>query len=197
MTIGLQSEVYAVTFSPDGRRIVSGSRDNSVRVWDSSTGEVENVLEGHTDWVLSVAFSPDGRRIVSGSYDNSVRVWDTSTGEVENMLERHTNSVSSVAFSLDGRRRIVSGSEDNSVALSNIVLQQPALSYIRQKSVGFPHQHTGWLLLPHGEGYLMFVPPHERLPDAANILTIPYSFTAYVDFTESTLGPQWLDCYSP
>ena len=155
------------------------------------------MLEGHTNLVWSVAFSPDGRRIVSGSYDNSVRVWDTSTGEVENVLERHTNSVSSVAFLPDGRQRIVSGSEDNLMAISNIFLQRPALSYIRQKSVGFQPEHTGWLLSPHEEDYLMFVPPHERLPDASNILTIPYSFTAHVDFTSSTLGPQWLDCYSP
>jgi len=43
----------------------------------------------------------------------------------------------------------------------------------------------------------MFVPLDEQLPDAANILTIPHSFTAYVNFTRSTLGPRWLDCYSP
>jgi WD40 repeat protein len=62
-----------------------------VRVWDSSTGEVQNVLEGHTEFSLSVAFSPDGKRIVSGSKDKSVRVWDSSTGEVQNVLEGHTN----------------------------------------------------------------------------------------------------------
>jgi len=84
---------------------------------------VQNVLEGHTDDVLSVAFSPDGRRIVSGSLDNSVRVWDSLTGEVQNILEGHTNSVWSVAFSPDGRR-IVSGSLDNSV---RVWVNDPAL----------------------------------------------------------------------
>ena len=259
MIIALSGEGYAVAFSPDGRRIVSGSSDKSVRVWDSSTGEVQNVLEGHTDlvqsvafspdgrcivsgssdksvwvWVSStgevqnvleghmysvrsVAFSPDGRYIVSGSKDNSVWVWDLSTGEVQNVLEGHTDSVLSVAFSPDGRR-IVSGSEDksvrvwdssmgevqnvfevHSVGVSDIFFERLAPPYIREKSAIFAHEHehTGWLVSPHGGGYLMFVPLDERLPDAANILTIPCSISAHVNFTTSTLGLRWLDCYSP
>jgi len=69
-----------------------------VWVWDSSTGEVQNVLEGHTNLVRSVAFSPDGRRIVSGSLDNSVRVWDSLAGEAQNVLEGHMNLVWSVVM---------------------------------------------------------------------------------------------------
>ena len=68
--------VTSVSFSPDGSRIVSGSGDNSMRVWDSHTGAELTRLEGHTYWVTSVSFSPDGSRIVSGSYDETVRVWD-------------------------------------------------------------------------------------------------------------------------
>jgi WD40 repeat protein len=71
---GHTNSVLSVAFSPDGRHIVSGSEDKSVWVWDSSIGEVQNVLKGHTNSVLSVAFSPDGRCIVSGSEDNSLWV---------------------------------------------------------------------------------------------------------------------------
>ena len=53
--------------SPDGRRIVSGSFDQTVVVWDLETGKPIHRLTGHQDWVNSVAVSPDGRRIVSGS----------------------------------------------------------------------------------------------------------------------------------
>ncbi|EMD30754.1 hypothetical protein CERSUDRAFT_120326, partial [Gelatoporia subvermispora B] len=68
--IDTATSVGAVTFSPDGTRIVSGSRDNTIRIWDASTGQaLLEPLEGHTDVVSSVAFSPDGTRIVSGSYD--------------------------------------------------------------------------------------------------------------------------------
>jgi len=83
-------------------------------VWDASTGEVLNVLEGHTDDVTSVAFSSDDRRIVSGSGDKSVRVWDASTGETLKVLDGHSSYVRSVAYSSDDRC-IVSGSSDKSV----------------------------------------------------------------------------------
>ena len=63
------SGVNSVMFSQDGSRVVSGSDDDIVRIWNATTGEVEAVLEGHTDIVLSVAFSQDGSRVVSGSQD--------------------------------------------------------------------------------------------------------------------------------
>jgi WD40 repeat protein len=77
---GHTSWVTSVAFSSDGTRIVSGSGDESVRVWDVSTGKVQSVLEGHTDWVSSVAFSSDGTRIVSGSGDESVQISDLQLG---------------------------------------------------------------------------------------------------------------------
>ena len=81
--------VKSVAFSPDGKQIVSGSRDQTVRVWDASTGNNLKVLESHTDSVTSVAFSPNGKQIVSGSYDKSVRVWDASTGNELKVLKGH------------------------------------------------------------------------------------------------------------
>ena len=114
MTIPTDASISSVTFSSDGIRIVSGSSDNSVRVWDASTGAELKVLNGHTGSVLSTAFSSDGTCIVSGSYDKSVRVWDALTGAELKVLNGHTDTVWSTAFSSDGTR-IVSGSSDNSV----------------------------------------------------------------------------------
>ena len=57
--------IYCVAISPDGKRIVSGSADQTVKVWDAATGQEALSLKGHTDGVSSVAFSPDGKRIVS------------------------------------------------------------------------------------------------------------------------------------
>ena len=92
MTLRVKSSVKAVAFSSDGRRIVSGLEDKSVRVWDALTGEELNLLEGHTDLVNSVAFSSDGSHIVSGSSNKSVWVWDASIGEELNLLKGHTHS---------------------------------------------------------------------------------------------------------
>jgi WD40 repeat protein len=59
--------VNAVAFSQDGSRVVSGSDDKTVRIWNATMGEVEAKLKGHTYYVMSIAFSQDGSRIVSGS----------------------------------------------------------------------------------------------------------------------------------
>ncbi|KAF8157273.1 WD40-repeat-containing domain protein [Crassisporium funariophilum] len=194
---GHRNWIISVAFSSDGSRIVSGANNNSVLVWDASTGQGKRVLNGHEHF-YSVAFSSDGSRIVSGygSTNNSIRVWDASTGEEKHVLNGHTGLVSSVAFSSDGGR-IVSGSMDNSVRVWNASKHSVSPRYIRELGMSVHDvQHTGWLLTPGGEGYLMFVPPSERLPDDDNILTFPPSFCAHVDFTDSRVGPAWTTCYS-
>jgi WD40 repeat protein len=62
---------------------LSGTFDCLVRMWNSNTGELKRVLEGHPDAVECVAFSPDGTRVMSGSRDTSVRVWNAATGDME------------------------------------------------------------------------------------------------------------------
>ena len=77
---GHSHDVSAVAYSPDGTKIVSGSGDKTVRVWDAVTGTLINTLQGHSEYVSAVAYSPDGTKIVSGSWDKTVRVWDAVTG---------------------------------------------------------------------------------------------------------------------
>ena len=104
VSLGHTDSVRSVAWSPDGRRALSGSLDNTVRVWEVESGRTLSVLEGHTDRVWSVAWSPDGRRALSGSYDHTVRVWEVESGRTLGVLEGHSNSVFSVAWSPDGRR---------------------------------------------------------------------------------------------
>ena len=61
--------VTSVGFSQDGRRVVSGSNDCTVRIWNVETGREEMKMEGHGNIVTSVGFSQDGRSVVSGSHD--------------------------------------------------------------------------------------------------------------------------------
>jgi serine/threonine protein kinase len=70
---GHKGQVLSVAFSPDSRRIVSGSFDNTLKVWDANTGREVMTLQGHEQPVFSVVFSPDGKRIVSGSAVNSLK----------------------------------------------------------------------------------------------------------------------------
>ena len=102
---GHTSSVLSVAFSPDGRRIVSGSFDDKTLMWDAETGQEMLSLRGHTmTMILSVAFSPDGRRIVSGNLEKTLKVWNAETGQQTLTLKGHTDIVGDVAFSPDGRR---------------------------------------------------------------------------------------------
>merc|ERR1712166_1383984 len=97
--LGHEGEVYSVDYSSDGRFVVSGSYDNTVRIWDVDTGECMKILKGHTDWVNGVSFSPNNQYVVSGSKDKTVRIWDVDTGDCIKTLEGHTNRVIGVSFS--------------------------------------------------------------------------------------------------
>jgi WD40 repeat protein len=79
---GHTESVNSVAFSADGLRIVSGSDDHTVRIWDAVSGLILHTLKGHTDSVRVVAFSADGLRIVSGSGDYTVRIWDAVSGVI-------------------------------------------------------------------------------------------------------------------
>ncbi len=112
---GHKDYVLTVNFAPDGKTIVSGSRDKSVRLWDSQSGKLLRTLTGtRCGPVWSVVFSPDGTKLLSGSSDKAVRVWATQSGEEKMILKGHTNVVSSVVFSPDGAT-IASGSWDHTV----------------------------------------------------------------------------------
>jgi len=108
--------VCSAAYSPDGKRIVTTSRDRTVRVWDARTGIELAVLSGHDDLVNSAVFSPDGNRIVSASEDKTARIWDAHTGAQLIVLAGHRDRVYSAAFSPDGRL-IVSASEDRTARI--------------------------------------------------------------------------------
>jgi WD40 repeat protein len=142
---GLKGEhskrLYSVALSPDGRLALTGSDDNTARLWDLATGKEIRRLEGYSHpaepipddtkladldavrerlapykRIYSLAFSPDGRWALTGSEDKTARLWEVATGKEIGRLEGHLGSVLSVAFSPDGRLAFT-GSDDNTVRL--------------------------------------------------------------------------------
>ena len=120
---GHTSYVYGVSFSPDGKMLASASYDNTVKLWNTATGQVIKTLTGHTNYVWGVSFSPDGKMLASASYDNTVKLWNTATGQVIKTLIGHTSAVHGVSFSPDGKM-LASASGDNTVKLWNTTTGQ-------------------------------------------------------------------------
>jgi PAS domain-containing protein len=109
---GRSRTVHGVAVSLDGRRIVAGFRNHTLKVWDLETGHELRTLEGHSSGVTSVALTPDGRLAVSASSDRTLKVWDLEAGRELRTLEGHSGSVDGVAVTPDGLRAVSASSDD-------------------------------------------------------------------------------------
>src|SRR5262249_26260940 len=95
---------FDVNFSPDGTKLASGGRDQTVKIWDAAAGIALHVLRGKHSWVTHLAFAPDGTWLASG--DNFIRnghyfgktcVWDVGKGELVALLEGQSGAIDSLA----------------------------------------------------------------------------------------------------
>ncbi len=129
-----KGRVLSIAFSPDGKILASGSRDNTIRLWDATTGQIKNILTDHRDDVNSVTFTPDGSTLLSGSKDQTIRVWDVTTGLQKEVLTGHGASIYGIALSPDGST-LMSGSNDNAIYFSDVATGE-RLKILRESATG-------------------------------------------------------------
>lgn len=114
---GHTGEVSSAVFSPDSKRIVTSSSDQTARVWDVERGQPLLILAGFTTTVWSAIFSPDGKRIATTTYGNQqAQLWDAARGQRLLTLAGHTDEVWSTVFSDDGAH-LLTLSLDNTVCV--------------------------------------------------------------------------------
>lgn len=133
--------IDALAVLPDGR-VVSGSNDKTLRVWETGSGQLVKTLAGHTGAVNALAVLPDGR-VVSGSDDTTLRIWDVGLGETVRTLEGHTDWVNSLAVLPEGR--VVSGSRDATLRVWDMDLGETVRTF-----EGHRNGVTALTVLPEG-----------------------------------------------
>ncbi len=108
--------VRCLSFTPDGTKLVSGSFDKTIKLWELATGTVIHTLQDHLKGVFALAVSADGKLLASGSWDELIKLWNLETGTLIENLTQHQASVRSLAISPDSKT-LVSGSFDQTIVL--------------------------------------------------------------------------------
>jgi hypothetical protein len=140
-------------FSPDGKHIVSGPSDKTMRVWDAEIGGVlSGLFKGHTGTIYSVGFSPDGKHIVSSSQD---KVQKFEMGDLTSRSLSSTNLIDSVVFSPNGKLRLV---RRHTPCLMYLIIVIPRKVHLPRDS---STMERGWILNSASE-LAFWVPPWNR-----------------------------------
>ena len=126
---GHTSIITSIAISRDSKLIVSGSEDNTVRIWDFHSRLLRGILKGHSSLVASVAITNDSKSIVSASADRTIRIWAMYAKQQETILHGHDSDVNTVAIS-ENDKYIISGSADRTIRIWNLrKRQQDAIFY--------------------------------------------------------------------
>lgn len=124
---GHQGRIVRARFSSDGKYVVTGSMDKTVRVWHASSGKELARLAGHDQWIFDVAMDPQNKWVISGSKDGTARIWDWTTGRSLFKLIGHNSNFWSVDFSKDSSRAVTVGQDGTARIWSTKTGEQIAL----------------------------------------------------------------------
>ncbi len=155
--LGHTNSVMAASWSPDGSRVLTGSADQTARIWNPENVEPTATLPGHTGRVLA-AWSPDGSRVLTASADKTVRIWDVENGETIVTLVEHTNAVMVASWSPDGSR-VLTGSVDQTARIWDVETGETIVTLVG---------HTSWVIAASWS------------PDGSRVLTASLDQTARI-----------------
>ena len=153
---GHSSVVWSVTISPDSQILASSSGDQTIKLWQLSTGKELRSFEGHNYWVRTLSITPDGQILASGSDDNTIKLWQLSTGKPLRTLKGHSRWVRSLTITPDGQI-LASSSNDQTIKLWQLSTG---------KELRTLAGHSDWI------GSLAMTPDGQILASASNDQTI-------------------------
>ncbi|MBE9069533.1 NACHT domain-containing protein [Leptolyngbya cf. ectocarpi LEGE 11479] len=123
---GHTNQIWAISLTAHGKMMASGSLDQTVRLWNLETGQLQQTIRGHNHEILCNTVSSDGQYVISGSSDRTIRVWHRTTGKLVRTLRGHQNWVLTLAVH-PTRPLLASGSSDGTVRLWNLETGTPQL----------------------------------------------------------------------
>ena len=163
---GRMGHVWSVAYSPDGARVVTGSRDATVAVLDATSGSaVRPPLVGHKGDVFCTIFSPDGATLATSGKDGWIRLWDGATGAPAGEIAAHEKSVYAIGFSPDGLS-LASASEDGRAVLWRRRGLEPTAPWSAIRSLDVPVESL--LRRPGARHAIAFSPDGTRLATASH-----------------------------
>jgi WD40 repeat protein len=142
--------IFGIELSRDGKTLVTGNFNGTVKLWDMASGRVLQTLDGHSHLVYKGVLSPDEKIVASCSLDGKIKLWDLATGRELRTLTGHTDGVKAVVFSPDGKL-LASASNDGTLRLWDVSSGLEQRSFVHTTSTDVDNSVYAVVFISHGK----------------------------------------------